>query len=205
MTGTVTPRIFAGSVNLSNASITLACMRVSAGWDRASAISSGRQHPERTKWHPASQTPTEKGFMECMVTHPEGTILCIQSQYTRNRMMHAQGAIFVRLRENGPIQEIKLKLPTNQRTLLGDSLVIFNGCADIVSLEELSVLGVHPPRAWRNVYCNRDEILELFTCRELVAAKSPRPVFASVATGEGVKIVEVAQPAVRLPRRRSRG
>ncbi len=191
-----------GSINLDKHQVTLSAMRVEAPWVRKSAIDTGRRSLNDRVWLAASRTATEKGFFLQAVGHPEGTVVLLQANETRRGLPYAQAGLFLRLSESGPLLTISMRLPVNRITLLGDSLEVFRGKADVMTAAELRVLGIDIPNGYSRTFCNKTEVDELFTVREVVPSQLPKPSFAAVVTAKGVEVVAIAQPKVRTPRRR---
>lgn len=130
---------------------------------------------------------------------PEGAILCVQAIRTFNGTLAAEAAVFLRVRSQGPLLSIALKLPPHARSIVQGNIVsAFQGRADIVSAEEAVGYGAIIPDWYVRKYTNTEEIEECFDITEIdpEISASPQVVRVVESTDEG--------PAIMLTRRRRR-
>lgn len=192
-----------GRVNLEGRSLQAACLRVNMDFSRDSAVNSGKRDPMQRRNHPVSRHSTEGGFTAEVVTHPEGTILLFTANQTLRAMPYAQAGLFIRLRNDGDMISVKLRIPTNHLTILGDRFEVFRGRGDVLSDEDLRNLGVDVPPKWSRTYRQKSEIAELYSV-DVIAKGKPMPKVhvAKVQTATGEEIVTLAAEPVRTVRRR---
>lgn len=193
-----------GSVVLASRSVTFNPLRLQAPFIRNPAIETGRANLGSKAWHPASRTPTEKGFFTYQVYHPEGTIVALTARATVNGLARAEAAILVRLRADAPPMRVNLSLPIQPNlTILGDSFTVFTGRGDVISPAEARLLGVQIPARWEQANCSREEIDELFDVVQ-IGQGAPKPILQATTTSDGeVRVVATAERPVRGIRRRS--
>lgn len=189
-----------GSVNLSNSSGTLSCFRVDRPFSRESIFSIARGI--NTRYRDSTGNARGGKFTTTSIPLDEGTVVMVQGRQTRNGVHHADGVIFFRARNSGPLLDILYKPPVGQH-YLGERLEAFQGRGDILSCDPLYALGFQVPQRFVDTYMNEDEVEELFSSSVLSQGQLPVPEFATVATSEGLKVVAMArEPTRRLRVRR---
>jgi hypothetical protein len=187
-----------GKVVLKNSSATLAVLRVTAPFKRESAAMVGRsEQSSKEYFQSTAYRDIGGGFTRQRVGHPEGTLIVLQSSETKRGVLHAEAAIFLRLRAGADLLSINVKLPVGPESRLGDTLQSFVGAADILTYDEVRLLGINVPRHYRDRYGNEDEIDELFEVSVVRKGNISKPQLVAVATSEGTVIKAVGTEAVR--------
>lgn len=187
-----------GTVNLKTASATLASLRVTAPFKKESAANTGRSEQASKEYFQSTQhREIGGGFTRQRVMHPEGTLLVLQASQTKRGVMYAEAAIFLRLRAGADLLNINVKLPVSQESRLGDTLQAFVGEADILTYEEIRLLGINVPKHYIDRYGNEDELDEMFETSVVRKGNISKPQLVAVATSEGTVIRAVGTEAVR--------
>lgn len=191
-------RVAFGAIVLKGKSATLATFKLQRDLERVSALQSGRSDP-KTRSFLQSTTSKDygKGFTQGNVAHDEGTIIQIQGRRTLGGVPTADQIMFMRLRADAPLYIIKLKLPLDPTSMLGDTMMAFTGRADILTFEEMRAMGYDIPRQTKSQYMDPEELDEVYEINEASPATGARPVFTQIATAKGVQVVEVAAPPER--------
>lgn len=188
-----------GRANYATSSTSLACMKVTAPFARISASSSGRKLPGTKVYTMAGPQGSNGGFTRERVEHANGTILLLQVTRMSRGIRVAEGAIFVRLRDTGPMYEVYGILPTSHQNVIGDevSFAVFRG--DLMTVDQLTVAGIEVPRQFRDRFLQADEIQETLVVAELQPEIKPRPQLVAIATDTGIVHQEIAAaPARRM-------
>ncbi len=198
-------KLTAGKINLSRSSQTLTSFKVTEPFSKVFASSSGKTGPGKKSYAKSTAHPElGGGFTTADVLHPEGTIVLLQAMRTRNGAGYASAGLFLRLRSHAAMLAIKSVLPTGPESLLGDQILAFSGCADLISVEELRTLGIEVPRSYVNNYMEQEEVDELFSIQVIRAESQPAPSMVRIATSKGVVTKAVAsEPVRRIRVRRS--
>lgn len=194
-----------GKVNLKTAVMTIAPMRVKAPFTRDSAVSTAKRDPYTMATFPVSNYPQVNGIMsrdKCR--HPDGTILIIQSQWKRGGAGIRDGAVLLRLRENGPTLNVIAKLPHGLDSQLGDTFSVFMGRADILSPDEAKIFKIEIPNRFVQTFFDPEQVGECFTIEEVQPERSPPPTYALVNTSHGVEVRALATAPTRRMRIRRR-
>jgi len=187
-----------GKINLSNASLSVASFRVQGPFKRESAVNTGKRRPGFDQYvHATAHPQIGGGFSTNRVQHEPGTILLFQISRTRNRVRISDGAIFLRLREGAAFLAVSAKLPTGRESLLGDQYIIFQGNADLLSVEELKTSGLEIARQYERNFMSREEIEENFQINIVSPESTPRPSLQRVVSDGKVVVREMAQEPVR--------
>ena len=187
-----------GKINLKNSSLTLASLRITAPFKRESAANTGRAEQHSKDFIQSTRfRDIGGGFTRQRVIHPSGTLLSVQATKTKNGVLNAEAVILLRLRTGADMLSINIKLPTSPDSLLGDTLQAFVGEADIISWDELRILGIDCPKSYQNRYGNEDEIDELLEINVVRKGNISKPQLVAVATSEGTVVRAVGTEAVR--------
>lgn len=195
-----------GKANYATSTTSFSCMKVVAPFVRSSASGAGRSIPGTKKWTMAGASPSHSGFSSERSEHAVGTIILVQATRMSGGMRIAEAGIFLRLRETGPLYEVYGKLPTSTQNVIGDEVAIATLRGDLLTLEDLKIMGLEIPRVFRQRYMQADEIAELFAVSEIQQEIKARPQLVAIATADGVKLQEVAvAPARRLRFRKGDG
>lgn len=181
-----------GKINLKNSGQTVASLRITPPFKKESAAQTGRlEHSSKEFMQATQYKDVGGGFTRQRVMHPEGTVIALQATRTRNGMTFAEGAIFLRLRNDADHLMITSILPIGPEGRLGDRIQVFQGAADVLTADEICILGLHMPSHYRKRYFNQDELDELF-CVEVVrkgAVSKPQLVALSTSEGPVVRII----------------
>ena len=192
-----------GACNLQRSGATLTCLKVEQDFTKKSAAQAGVVDPKSRSWHQATRNKDSgKGFTSQRVSFAEGTVVLMQARRTSGGSPMADGGVFIRLRNSGPLIMLGLKLPIGPEGLLGDQFQAFVGRGDILTAEELWELEYELPNDYVSHYMSREEVDELFKVSELSPAASKRPAFGKVYTSTGPKVALTAPEPVRRLRAR---
>lgn len=188
-----------GRANFSNTLVKYASMKVSAPFQRVTASSSGRKVGSTTEIRPG-RYELNGAIIINSVEHEPGTVLSIQASWFRSGVATRDAAIFLRLRPQAAEWLIRAKVPTTYDNVCGDSFVMFQGPADIMTADELRLLGIIPSKNFVDRFMSLEEVDECFVITRLRDEVVSRPAIQAVFTPEGVEMREIAQ----APRRRLR-
>ena len=189
-----------GKINLSNQGQTVAVLRLKAPFDKSmSATTSGKVNLQSKEYHQATRyRDIGGGFTRQRVEHAQGTLILLQVSRTRNAVPTADAAIVLRLREGADLLSIAVRLPVGPESVLGESIQVFVGSADIMSPADLKLMGIKVPNYFRDRYMVQEEIDDLIEVSVVRAGTISKPTLQAVATSEGVVIAAVG---VEEPRR----
>jgi hypothetical protein len=190
--GKITVDMGYGRVNFPTSATTFACMKVTPDWERVSGANSGKEVPGSKRWTNAGSSGSYGGITHKRVEHSVGTILLFQVTKTLNGIAAADAAIFVRLRETGPLLEIYGKLPTVAQNAIGDEVTLGTLRGDLLNLSDLKLLGIEVPGNFRSRFMKADELRELISVVELQQEIAKRPTLVVTATDKGNIVQEVA-------------
>lgn len=189
-----------GKINLSNQSQTVATLRLKPPFEKSmSATTAGRVNLQSKEYHQATRyRDIGGGFTRQRVDHEQGTLILLQVSRTRQGVPTADAAIVLRLREGADLLSIAARLPVGPESVLGESIQVFVGTADICNAADLKLLGVKIPSYYRDRYMAQEEIDDLLDVSVVRAGTIAKPTLQAVATSEGVVI---AAMSVEAPRR----
>lgn len=196
-TGKILVDLSYGRANYATSSTSFACMKVVAPFARASAAKAGRTVSGAGSWTMAGTNATHGGFKRERVEHNTGTIILLQGTRMSGGLPISEGAIFVRLRDTGPLYEVYGRLPTSHQNVIGDSVVIATLRGDLMTLTDLQVAGIEVPRIFRQRFMQAEEITEMLQVSMIQPELKPRPQLVAIATDTGVELQAVAQAPVR--------
>jgi len=192
-----------GRANYSTSSTSFACLKVAAPFVRSSGATSGKLVNGTKSWQLAGPNQSYGGFSHSRVEHHAGTVLLFQGTRMSGGFPVSEGAIFLRLRDSGPLYEVYGRLPTSPQNVIGDEVTLGILRADMLTLDDLKLLGIEVPRTFRQRFLQGDEIAEMLSVSELQSETKPRPQMVAVATASGIQVQEVAAaPSRRLRFRR---
>ena len=192
-----------GKANLSDLLATYASLKVTAPFTRITAINSGKQMPGSSMSTPVGRFDLNGALLNAKVEHPNGTIILVQTSWKRNGVGIRDAALFFRLREGAPLYDVRARVPIGRENICGESFMIFNGYADLLTPAELKLHSIEPHRNWATSFLNPEEIGECFIVTQQRAETIPRPTLQAIATAEGVQMREIPQtPNRRLNLRR---
>jgi hypothetical protein len=189
-----------GKITLSHSGGTIATMKVTPPFAKTSAATSGKAGLGGKSYSKATRHDIGGGFSTVDVIHPDGTVILVQAARTLNGLGYANAGIFLRLRETAAMIVIKAKLPHGPESILGDQIIAFSGCADVMTPEQLKSLDVEVPRSYISNYMAKDETDELFEIQTIRAESQPAPNLVRIATSEGVVLKAMAAEPVRRVR-----
>lgn len=185
-----------GKANLSNTLATYACMKVSAPFNRVTAITSG----ERVGRSSAVQVGGHEMhgvLVTQQVQHENGTIILLTASWKRSGGSIRDGSLFLRLRHGAPTHNIIATVPTGRENVCGDRFSMFTGMADIMNVDELGAVGVEVNRSYASRFMDNEELDECFQIVQLSKATAERPVLTAISTTDGLQMREVAQAPTR--------
>jgi hypothetical protein len=187
-----------GKVNLKTSIATYAALRVKPSFTRESAISTGKRDPRSMITYPVSAHPQINGNMyRDFVTHPDGTLLMLQASHKRGGSPIRDGCILLRLRETGAMINVVANLPHGLDSQLGDTFSIFQGHADILSVDEASVFKIIIPPRFVDQFFDPEQVNECFSIEEIMPERVRKPEMALVSTAQGVVLKEVVHAPTR--------
>ena len=188
-----------GKVTFDSSSVSLVCFAVEPTFARDFPA---KKYPQRgrVQTFPASQYPDVNGtLMLNTLEVPDGAILCLQSSHRSNGISMRDGAVFLRVREQGPLLVINSNLPVNRASLLTSTHVMFQGRADLLSLDELADEGILPNKGWIEGFMEPDEISQCFDIEQLDSEKSAPPKVEVLTGMSGEKVaLKTSQPTRRI-------
>lgn len=203
MDGQQTVRVGFGKINLKGQGATLSAFRMRPPYLRDSAASSGRS---KNRWeeYPVSEAPQVNGKLYSTdVAHENGTILLIQSAWTRGGLSTRDGGIYLRLRSDAALINVEAVLPHGPDSRLGSRFCVFRGCADILSPDEAKLYQIATPHTVIDKYFDLDQVEECFDLKEIAQEVRPRPDVQLIATATGLETREtMAAPTRRFNFRR---
>lgn len=190
-----------GKANLSNMLATYGAMKVTAPFDRVSAATTGVKlgYPNTTR---VGRHEHNGVIVSCGVQHDNGTILLLTASWKRGGASIRDGAIFLKLRHGAAHYNIVAKVPVGQESLSGDTFIMFSGCADILNINDLKVLGIEASRSYIGRFMDMEELGECFSITQIAREVIPRPTLSAISTPGGIELREVAQEAPRRLRLR---
>lgn len=172
-----------GKCNLKISMATIAALRVKPPFVRESAVTSGVRRAGTMTGLPVSNHPEINGVMHRdYATHPNGTILMFQSSWKRGGAGLRDGCILLQLRANAALLNVTALLPHGNDSHIGDTFSVFQGNADILSVEEAAVHRIVIPPRFVDQFFSPDEVNECFTIEEIRTEVTPMPAMALVAT-----------------------
>jgi hypothetical protein len=194
-----------GKANFPDTLASYTCQKVEAPFVRVSAVTSGKALSGGHEYLPGS-IPHRGTIWVRPVEHPEGTLILLQASWKRSGAPIRDGAVFLKLRNQGAQWEVNFRLPTDACNVVGDSVRAFEGRADILGEQELASIGIEVPRMFRDKFMTDEEVDECFTIVRVSAEIAPRPQRILVGEGRDAKVVELAAaPLRRMAFRRPKG
>lgn len=188
-----------GKCNFPVTLTTLTCFRVKAPFIRDSAASSGRSIRGAYREYLAGAVPDFGVLYSKGVEHNQGEVILLQSGWKRRGASIRDAAVFLRLRDGAAKWRIEAKLPTEVQNQYGGQFSVFDGFADVMSLDDLSAAGFEVPRHYREKFMSEEEVDECFLLSQMLPERLARPGLMVVRDGGKEKVVEVASaPARRI-------
>lgn len=185
-----------GKANFPGTLATYSCMKTTAPFARVTAITSGKRHGKPV--HEAAGTMEHHGgFTTGSVEHPNGTVILLQASWKRGGAPLRDAALFMRLRAGAPLYRVNAFVPTNMANTYGDRVSVFCGYADIMSNDELQLLGIQVNRSYSEKFMDFEEVDECYEIIELMPESQGRPQLSAIATPTGIELREVAQAPQR--------
>lgn len=189
-----------GKALLSKQNLVLTCFSVEPEFKRE-LLSKRYVRMGATDRIPVSPYPDIDGFLYSeRVSVPEGAIVCLQGSRRHRGVPIADSALFIRVREEGPLYVISAHLPPGGRIATHP---VFIGNGDIIGLDELAVAGITPNRNYVSSFMNEEELGEVFAVQKAAEGKTPAPRLEMVVNSEGEAIaLNTAVPSRRMRVRR---
>lgn len=201
--GCIEIRVGHGKAVLASSTTTLNAFRVSGEWTRDAAQLSGVRRPGTASQHYVGQYGNINGVLYMdSVAHEPGTFILLTAAHARGKTPASDGAIILRLRHGAPVLNVMANLPLAVDNYYGQKFCMFQGPADIMSIEEAELLGMRVPRGYVEKFFDPMQIQERFDVLELTPETAPRPELAVVTTATGVEVQEVAPAPARRMRLR---
>lgn len=152
---------------------------------------------------PASNYPDINGYLYLdSLLIPDGTILCLQAQHRHRGSPLRDGAIFLRTRSSGPMVVIHAHLPSAIESTIQGDFIVFQGKADVLTLDELEMHGVTPHKNYINGFLDHEEVAECYTISQLAPGTEAKPTFDKVEDREGKVVLTKKRPGRKLSLRR---
>lgn len=197
-------RLGYGNANFANTVARYSNFKISAPFQRVSAVTSGRNAGNKTSANPGRFD--HSGYLiQQNVEHAFGTILLLQVSWLRSGAALRDGAIFLKLREGAPTYNINATVPTDHDNSFGDRFTMFSGMADILSAEDLQREEIVLNRSYASKFMEEDEQEECFSIFQVAPGRLPRPSLVEIESPTGTVLAEMSQTPSRRLRLRSRG
>jgi hypothetical protein len=129
-------------------------------------------------------------------TIPEGTLVMVMVQSSRNGASHADAIVLLRLRDTGPLLQVLVRLGSNRKATYTE-LPAFVGRADILSVEEAAEYGYTLSPGFVSRFFTQEEVDELIDILELAGGTEPPPDKVIVDVGQGQTRAIAVAPAGR--------
>lgn len=202
MSSTVLDMSF-GRINLAAESLTLSAWMVEEGFKKQSAVTAGRRQKGTQRFLAATtHVATGKGFTSDQVTHDDGTIILLEARGTRNGLRRNEAGLFLRVRHDGPLVMVQAKLPTSSVSILGNRLSVFQGRADVLTVDEAYEYVPDLPNHYVRDFMDAEDIATAFIVTKVKPEVRARPNLEAVVTSDGkTELVEVSAPIQRTVRR----
>lgn len=201
----LTIKVGFGKAVLRTSTTSFSAMRVTAPWVRDAAVSTGiRSRGTAVHLDVGRNNGINGNLYGDEVTHESGTIIMLTASRSIKGSPISDGAILLRLRQGAAYLNISGFLPTGPDNYCGDRFAMFQGNADIMSVEEVELLGIRVPHGYVQKFFDPEQIAECFDVVELRPAMAAKPEIVAVMTPSGVKIQEVAAAPSRRMRLRGR-
>lgn len=189
-----------GKTSFSRSSVSLSAHAVEAPFARQfpSKVYSRRG---KLQSFPASQYPDINGtmYLDTLEIPNDGGIIMLQNSHRMRGSPIRDGAVWLRLREQGPALTVTAILMPSHESLLGERFLCFQGRADLISLEDAAESGIQPGPSWVDGFMQEDEIAACFEIHELSPELSPKPKLERVRTMSGGEVtLTVSQPGRRI-------
>lgn len=192
-----------GKINLAKQGQTVASLRLQPPFKRDAATQTGRIDLNSKQYNQATRfNDSGGGFTRQRVEHPVGTLILLQITRTKDGRAFSEGAIILRMRPGADMLSISAKLPRSHESILGDSIQIFAGEADLINANEAQVMGIVVPRFYAQQYLDEREVAELFDIDVVRKGQITKPTLQAVATSEGIVVRAVSEEAPRRIRLR---
>jgi len=193
-----------GKANFPTASVTIAGFVVEPEFIRTLA-SKKLGKDGRTIMIPVSDHPQVDGYLYSeRIYAPEDTVILIQTSTKQGPIRVRDGSIFVRVREDGAALLITAHIPHHARCTLRDhNHVVFSGNGDILSVNDLSSMGIDVPKNYVNAYMDPEELEETYTVVEIHEAVRSAPKVEVHEKEDGTLVsLKVDAPVRRMRIRR---
>lgn len=195
---TVQVSVAFGKANFTTAGITIAAFVVEPPFQR-SLLS--KKLPATGRLHSTAVGGPNDGSILAGEFHPkEGTLIAMQCRRTERGAIMADGTVFIRVRESGPLVHVLAKLPQHASNRIGSSVSIFMGRGDLLSSKEVRGLGVALPTSYVKSYMHPEEVEECFDLEELSPETSAKPVVELVTNRDGEVVALAVKPVQRRMR-----
>lgn len=151
---------------------------------------------------PAGHNPEIDGWLfQDTLDGPPGTLILVQMQFKYRGAGLRDGAVLIRLREDGTQYLITAKLPSDPRSILPSNRhTIFSGAGDILTPADAYDAGIRLPKHYAAAFMDDEEVAECFDIQVVRKARSPAPTYEVGTTPEGEKVTFATPRVVRRMR-----
>lgn len=190
-----------GAANFANQSTRLSGFVVEAPFART-LVSKKFPKARPTTPIPCSEHPKINGYLYLDVCDiPDGTIIQVQTQWSHRGSSLRDGAVFLRMREHGPLIVVNARLPADGSSLLPNStFMVFSGRADVLDPNELGSFGITTSRAFLSAFCDTEEVEECYDIQMVAEEVAPAPTITTEVNGDGETVVFTSTQAARRVR-----
>lgn len=189
-----------GKINFDNSSASLSAYVVEPPFVR-NFPSKVYNRQGKLQVFPVSQHPEINGTLhiDTLQIPQDGAILLFQNSHRMRGSPIRDGAVWIRLREQGPALTVAAKLMPHRESMVGESFLVFQGRGDLIGLEDAAESGIVPSRSWVDGFMIAEEIAEQFDIHELSPERSAKPRLERIKTMSGNEVtLKVSAPGRRI-------
>lgn len=187
-----------GKENFDNCGITITCMNVTEPFVRQYPSQVFQRHGSMHR-HPASDYPDVHGYLYTdTLLVPDGAVILIQSQRKFNRSPICDAGVFVRVRNTGPLMDIRATLPMHRLAKNTVPFLVFAGRGDVLDLQTLATHDIEPPTSWIRGFLDPDQIREAFIVQEAAPQSEDKPTYEKAERSDGVEVLIRRRPARKV-------
>lgn len=144
----------------------------------------------RVTCYPASSRPDINGNLYLRTIDAlEGDVFSLEVMRTISGRPGQSAGVCVQVRGGGPEVVVTAKMHNDPGRLNGEHFIVFNGRADVLTLEELQALRITPKNVWTDQYMHDDEEMRsALLLLETRVSGLPKPKKEIVVTSSGEKV-----------------
>lgn len=152
---------------------------------------------------PCGSGDTNGVLFQQILLPEDGTVLGVRHSKMTNGRSSADACIFVRVRSDGGNIRIHGKVPRARNTALPPEVLAFSGKGDILTYNDMAMLGLSVPKNFRFLFMEQEEVEECFSWE--VDDSGTRKTFTqeTVDVGGEKRTILVETPARRIRVRRT--